>query len=51
VDSLGLIAPGKAADLVVLTRDPLADIRNTLAIDRVMVRGLLLSADSIRKAW
>jgi len=36
---------------VVLTRDPLADIRNTLSIDQVMVRGLLLSADSIRKAW
>ena len=34
VDSLGLIAPGKAADLVVLTRDPLADIRNTLASTR-----------------
>jgi imidazolonepropionase-like amidohydrolase len=51
VDSLGIIAPGKAADLVVLTRDPLADIRNTLAIDRVMSRGVLLSADSIRKAW
>jgi imidazolonepropionase-like amidohydrolase len=51
VDSLGLIAPGKAADLVVLTRDPLADIHNTLAIDRVMSRGTLLSADSIRKAW
>jgi imidazolonepropionase-like amidohydrolase len=51
VDSLGLIAPGKAADLVVLTRDPLADIRNTLSIDQVMVRGLLLRADSIRKAW
>ena len=51
VDSLGLIAPGKAADLVVLTRDPLADIRNTLAIDRVMSRGVLLSADSLRRAW
>jgi imidazolonepropionase-like amidohydrolase len=51
VDSLGLIAPGKAADLVVLSRDPLADIRNTLAIDRVMSRGALLSADSIRRAW
>lgn len=51
VDSLGLIAPGKAADLVVLTRDPLRDIRNTLAIDRVMSRGALFSADSIRKAW
>jgi imidazolonepropionase-like amidohydrolase len=51
VDSLGILAPGKAADLVVLTRDPLADIRNTLAIDRVMSRGVLLSSDSIRKAW
>ena len=51
VDSLGLLAPGKAADLVILTRDPLDDIRHTLAIDRVMSRGVLLSADSIRKAW
>lgn len=51
VDSLGLLAPGKVADLVVLTRDPLADIRNTLTIDHVMSRGVLLSADSIRKAW
>ncbi len=51
VDSLGLLAPGKAADLLVLTRDPLNDIRHTLAIDQVMSRGALLSADSIRKAW
>lgn len=51
VDSLGLIAPGKAADLVVLTRNPLADIANTLSVERVMVRGALLSADSIRRAW
>jgi imidazolonepropionase-like amidohydrolase len=51
VDSLGLIAPGKAADLVVLKRDPLADIGNTLAVDRVMIRGKLLSADSIRATW
>lgn len=51
VDSLGLIAPGKAADLVVLTRDPLADIRNTLAIERVMSRGRLLSPDSLRRVW
>ena len=51
VDSLGILAPGKAADLVILTRDPLGDIRHTLAIDRVMSRGLLLSPDSLRKAW
>jgi imidazolonepropionase-like amidohydrolase len=51
VDSLGLIAPGKVADLVILDRDPLADIRNTLGIERVMSRGTLLSPDSIRARW
>jgi imidazolonepropionase-like amidohydrolase len=51
VDSLGLLAPGKAADLVVLTKDPLADIRNTRAIQSVMIRGQLLDADSIRATW
>ncbi|HUF34593.1 MAG TPA: amidohydrolase family protein [Gemmatimonadales bacterium] len=51
VDSLGLIAPGKVADLVVLSRDPLADIRNTLAIEQVMSRGTLLAPDSLRALW
>jgi imidazolonepropionase-like amidohydrolase len=51
VDSLGLLAPGKVADLVVLSRDPLLDIRNTRAITSVMARGYLLDADSIRAAW
>jgi len=50
-DSLGLLAPGKAADLVVLTKNPLADIRNTRAIEAVMLRGRLLDADSIRATW
>ena len=51
VDSLGLVAPGKVADLMVLNRDPLADIRNTLAIERVISRGRMLSPDSIRALW
>jgi imidazolonepropionase-like amidohydrolase len=51
VDSLGLIAQGKVADMVVLNRDPLADIRNTLSIHRVMIRGRMLSPDSIRARW
>jgi imidazolonepropionase-like amidohydrolase len=51
VDSLGLIAPGKVADLVVLGRDPLADIRNTLAIEQVISRGEMLSPDSLRARW
>ena len=35
----GTLEAGKAADLVVLNADPLADIRNTLDIDRVMRLG------------
>jgi imidazolonepropionase-like amidohydrolase len=51
VDSLGLLAPGKVADLLILTRDPLADIRNTRSIEAVMSRGRLLDIDSIRAGW
>ena len=50
-DSLGVIAPGMGADLVVLSRDPLADITNSRSITRVMVRGQLYLADSIRSHW
>ena len=39
LDSLGTIRPGRAADLVLLDRDPLADIRNTRAISAVIARG------------
>jgi imidazolonepropionase-like amidohydrolase len=51
VDSLGLIAPGKVADLLVLSKDPLVDIRNTRAIESVMTHGHLLSPDSLRASW
>jgi imidazolonepropionase-like amidohydrolase len=50
-DSLRLVAPGKAADLLVLSKDPMADIRNTRAIHAVVARGQLLDADSIRATW
>ncbi len=51
VDSLGTIAVGKAADLVVVGADPLADIRNARKVEWVMVRGRLMSVDSIRAGW
>jgi imidazolonepropionase-like amidohydrolase len=51
VDSLGLIAPGKAADLLLLTRDPMSRIQNLLAIEDVMVRGRLFRADSLRDSF
>jgi imidazolonepropionase-like amidohydrolase len=47
-DSIGILAPGKVADLVVLKANPLNDIRNTRTVQRVMVRGQLYSADSLR---
>jgi imidazolonepropionase-like amidohydrolase len=42
-DRLGTIAAGKMADLVILNRDPLADIRNTQSIDAVLYDGKLLN--------
>lgn len=50
-DSLGRIAPGKVADLVILKADPLQDIRNARAVESVVLRGLLFDADSIRAGW
>ncbi len=38
-DSLGTVAPGKLADLVLLDADPLADITNTTAIRAVVANG------------
>lgn len=50
-DSLGILMAGQAADLLILTADPLQDIRNTRAIESVMVRGTLLLAESIEAGW
>ncbi|GIG66737.1 amidohydrolase family protein [Phytomonospora endophytica] len=43
-DRLGTIAKGRAADLVVLDGDPLADIANTRRIHAVVTRGRLIGA-------
>ncbi len=43
----GTLEVGKIADLVVLDADPLADIRNTLAIDRVMKAGAWVDRDAL----
>jgi imidazolonepropionase-like amidohydrolase len=39
-DSLGRLRPNAVADLVVLTSNPLVDIRNTRRVERVMLRGV-----------
>jgi imidazolonepropionase-like amidohydrolase len=41
-DSLGTLSAGRVADLVVLRRNPLEDIRNVSDIEMVMTRGHLL---------
>jgi imidazolonepropionase-like amidohydrolase len=44
---LGTVEPGKLADLVVLDRNPLADIANTRAIAAVVLAGRYLSRDEL----
>lgn len=50
-DSIGVIAAGRVADMVILSADPVSDIHNSLAVDQVMVRGLLLDPDSLSARW
>jgi imidazolonepropionase-like amidohydrolase len=50
-DSMGTVAAGKVADLVLLDADPLADIGNTRAVRAVVLRGRLFAGaalDSLR---
>ncbi len=48
---LGSIEPGKLADLVILDADPLADIRNTNTVHRVMMNGRLYDGDTLDEVW
>ena len=45
-DSLGTVAVGKLADLVLLSADPLADIENVRRVDVVIADGRLYDADA-----
>jgi len=46
-DDQGEVKKGAIADLVVLTANPLADVRNTRAIDEVIVRGKAIDHGAI----
>jgi imidazolonepropionase-like amidohydrolase len=50
-DSLGMLAPGKVADLVVLNGNPAGNIRATRNIAMVMIRGRMIRPDSLRATW
>ncbi|MGH7492276.1 MAG: amidohydrolase family protein [bacterium] len=48
---LGSITEGKLADLLVLERDPLENIRNSNSIRSVMKNGLLYDANTLDQTW
>lgn len=50
-DSLGMLAPGKVADLVVLNGNPAGNIAATRRIAMVMIRGRMVRPDSLRATW
>jgi len=50
-EDIGTITAGKLADLVVLTADPRADIRNTTSLRYVIKNGELFDADTLDRLW
>ena len=50
-DDLGSLDAGKIADLVVLDRNPLDDIRHSTAVRYVMKDGELFEGDTLRRVW
>ena len=47
-DIFGTVEPGKRADLLILGRDPLKDIRNTRTLEVVIRGGAIVDRSSLR---
>ncbi|MDP1890497.1 MAG: amidohydrolase family protein [Gemmatimonadaceae bacterium] len=48
---IGSLEPGKLADLIVLDKDPLTNIRNTNTLSQVMVNGRLYDANTLNEVY
>ncbi|MET4897635.1 amidohydrolase family protein [Sphingomonadaceae bacterium jetA1] len=48
---IGSLEPGKYADLLILSKDPLADVRNTRAISQVMKNGRIYDAGTLDEVY
>jgi len=48
---LGSLEAGKLADLIILTRNPLENVANTLSLIQVMKNGRLYDADTLDELW
>ncbi len=50
-NELGSLEPGKLADLVILSRNPLDDLRNSVSVEQVMINGRLFEAATLDEVW
>lgn len=51
LEQRGTLQPGKSADLILLTDNPLEDIRNTRSIERVILNGTEVDRAGLRQKW
>lgn len=51
IQDLGTLAPGKSADFIVLTANPLENILNTRRIDKVYLKGVALDREKMAREF